>query len=237
MQTLAQGAQALGLRLNDTQISQFQSYYRLLTEWNRSINLTRIVDREEVQVKHFLDSLSLIRAFTNGDISGLRVLDVGSGAGFPGVPLKIAFPSVCLSLLDSIGKKTKFLEHLIETLKLDRVHVVTARAETLAHDPVYRETFDLVVGRSVANLRTLLELTLPFSKVGGRVVLQKDASYADEPGGPANALSKLGGQLERVLEVDLEGLGPDRRLIVVSKTLPTPVEYPRRLGVPLRHPL
>ena len=237
MQTLAQGAQALGLQLNDSQISQFQSYYRLLIEWNRSINLTRIVDREDVQVKHFLDSLSLIRAFPNGDISGLRVLDVGSGAGFPGVPLKIAFPSVHLSLLDSVGKKTRFLEHLIETLKLDGVHVAAARAETPAHDPVYRETFDLVVSRSVANLRTLLELTLPFSKVGGRVVLQKDASYADEPGGPANALSKLGGQLERVLQVDLEGLGPDRKLIVVSKTLPTPLEYPRRPGVPLRHPL
>ncbi len=237
MQTLVRGAQALGLRLNDSQISQFESYHRLLIEWNRTTNLTRIVDREDVQVKHFLDSLSLIRAFPNGDISGLRVLDVGSGAGFPGVPLKIAFPPVHLSLLDSIGKKTKFLEQLIETLELDRVHVVTARAETLAHEPVYRETFDLVVGRSVANLRTLLELTLPFSKVGGRVVLQKDASYADEPGGPANALSKLGGELERVLQVDLEGLGPDRKLIVVSKTLPTPLEYPRRPGVPLRHPL
>ena len=237
MRTLARGAEALGLELNDTQISQFEAYYRLLTEWNRKVNLTRIVDREEVQMKHFLDSLSLLRALPSGDLSGLRVLDVGSGPGFPGVPLKIAFPSVRLLLLDSVGKKTRFLEHLIELLKLDRVDVSTARAETLAHDPGYRQTFDLVVSRSVATLRALLELTLPFSKIGGRVVLQKDASYKDEPGEPTDALSMLGGSLEGVLKVDLEGLGPDRRLIVVSKVLPTPLEYPRRPGAPLRHPL
>ena len=237
MRTLVQGAEALGLELNDTQISQFEAYYCLLTEWNRKMNLTRIVDREEVLMKHFLDSLSVLRALPKGDLSGLRVLDVGSGAGVPGVPLKIAFPDVHLSLLDSVRKKTRFLKHLTEVLKVDQVDVVTARAETLAHDPAYRQTFDLVVSRSVAAVRALLELTLPFCKVGGRVVLQKDASYVDEPGDPTEAISTLGGALEGVLKVDIEGFGPDRRLIVVSKTLPTPLKYPRRPGVPVRRPL
>ena len=237
METLIKGAIGLGLKLDEDQIGKFEAYYRELIDWNQRVNLTRIIDREAVQVKHFLDSLSVVRALSGIDWQSLNILDVGTGAGFPGVPLKILYPRMELTLLDSVRKKTDFLGHLITTLNLDGVLVINERAETLAHDTTYRESFDAVVSRAVAPLSVVLELTLPFCKIGGRVVCQKDASFEQEPGDVNRALSLLGGRLEEVIPVELEGLNRQRRLVVIAKDSPTPEKYPRRPGMPARRPL
>ncbi|MEE9199097.1 MAG: 16S rRNA (guanine(527)-N(7))-methyltransferase RsmG [Dehalococcoidia bacterium] len=237
MEILIRGAQRLGLPLSPAQVERFEVYYRELIDWNRRVNLTRIIGREEVQVKHFLDSLTVAKALPSPVPPGLRALDIGSGAGLPGVPLKILYPKMEMCLMDSVGKKTAFLEHLVATLGLEGVQVVTGRAETLAHDEAYRERFDLVVSRAVTVLAALLELTLPFCKIGGRVIAQKDASYEREPGDVDRALALLGGRLEEVLPIELEGISNERRLVVISKAESTPGKYPRRPGVPARRPL
>ena len=167
----------------------------------------------------------------------MRLLDVGSGAGFPGIPLKIARNSLSLFLLDSIGKKTRFLEHLTRDLGLEDVTVLTGRAETLARRDDLRESFDFVVSRAVAPLSTLLEFTLPFCRVGGKVVAQKIASYKNEPGNFRHALSELGGSFRLEVPVSVEGLDQDRRLLLFQKTSPTPDRYPRRPGIPAKRPL
>ena len=237
MDKLIRGADELGLELNPAQLEKFEVYYRELIDWNKRVNLTRIVGREEVQVKHFLDSLTVVTALPQANWSTLRVLDVGSGAGLPGIPLKILYPQMETYLLDSVRKKTAFLEHLVNRLGLEGVYVLTGRAEDLAHDATLRESFDVVVSRAVAALATLLELTLPFCKIGGRVIAQKEAIYESERGDPDTALTLLGGQLDEVLPVQIEGLSPERRLIVIRKTDPTPTKYPRRPGIPAKRPL
>ena len=231
------GTAKLGLKLDDDHIRKFETYYQELIDWNQRVNLTRIVAREEVQVKHLLDSLSVAKALPEIDQPSFKMLDVGTGAGFPGVPLKIIYPRVELTLLDSLRKKTDFLMHLVTALNLEGVDVVTERAETLAHNADYRESFDAVVSRAVAPLSALLEITLPFCKIGGRVICQKDASYEREPGDVNRALSLLRGRLEEVVPVELEGLSKERRLVVVTKDSATPDKYPRRPGVPARRPL
>ncbi|MFQ5933473.1 MAG: 16S rRNA (guanine(527)-N(7))-methyltransferase RsmG [Dehalococcoidia bacterium] len=237
MKTLIRGAKKLGLELDAAQVEQFETFYKVLTEWNTRINLTRIVDREGVQLKHFLDSLTIVKALPHADLSGLRILDVGSGAGFPGVPLKILNPQIKLCLLDSVGKRTAFLRHLVDALGLSAVDVVTARAETLAHDPAYRDSFDVVLSRAVAPLAALLELALPFCKIGGRFIAQKDVSYKNEPGDLPRALSLLGGELIEEIPVKLEGLDASRCLVIITKVRRTPQKYPRGPGVPARRPL
>ena len=237
MKKLIEGAKALGLGLSPDQLEKFRLYYRELVQWNRRVNLTRIVGYEDVQLKHFLDSLTVVGALPPGDWASLKVLDVGSGAGLPGVPLKILYPEIEMWLLDSVRKKTAFLDHLVEVLELGNVRVLTGRAEALAHDPALRETFDVVLSRAVTALTSLLELTLPFCKVGGRVIAQKAASYEAEPGCLQRALELLGGRLEGAIPVDVQGLSPERRLVVVSKVSPTPAKYPRRSGVPTKRPL
>ena len=237
MDTLIKGSRSLGLELSNIQLEQFELYFQLLTEWNKKTNLTRIVDYREVQAKHFLDSLSVLAAQLPNLPNGLKLLDVGTGAGFPGVPLRIVCPSMSLYLLDSVWKKTSFLGHLTQTLGLSDVNILTGRAEDLARYKELRETFDVVVSRSVAPLSVLSELTLPFCKLGGVVVSQKNASYKSEPGDAFNAIKMLGGQFEREVQIDLNGLSRDRRLVVVSKIDYTPNRYPRKAGIPVRRPL
>ena len=200
------------------------------------MNLTAVIERREVQVKHFLDSLSLYSVCTGGPTEGLRVVDVGAGAGFPGLPLKMALPDINLTLLESAGKKTRFLEHVISVLGLDGVEVLTGRAEELAREVGLREDFDLAVSRGVAKLPVLLEYTLPFCRVGGRAALLK-RNVQREVDGAAAALDALGGRLGVIHPVQLSRLNDGRVIVTVDKVEPTPERYPRRPGMPVKRPL
>jgi 16S rRNA (guanine527-N7)-methyltransferase len=217
-------------------VEQFQHYYQELVEWNKRVNLTAIVDYEGVQVKHFLDSLSVTLALEEGRMVGgedFRFLDVGAGAGLPGLPLKILYPGLNLVLLDSTAKKTAFLRHLAARLGLEDVEVETGRAEELAHQPRYREQFDVVVSRAVAALPSLAELTLPFCRVGGIFIAQKRGQIGQEIEDATRAIGILGGELREVKRVELEGLA-GHLLVVVAKRSPIPQRYPRRPGIPWR---
>lgn len=234
MERLIAGAKRLGLSLTPRQVESFQVYYEELIHWNKRVNLTTIVDYEEVQLKHFLDSLSVALAIK--DIPSL-VIDVGTGAGMPGVPLKILLPNISLTLVDSTRKKTDFLNHLVARLGLEGVEVLTTRAEHLAHDEGYRERFDLVLSRGVARLATLAELALPLCAVGGSFISQKKGDIDGEIEAATAAIAILGGQLREVKRFRLEELGEERALVVIDKQAPTPQRYPRRAGIPQKRPL
>jgi 16S rRNA (guanine527-N7)-methyltransferase len=233
MQKLIEGAQRLGLTLTPRQIERFQVYYDELIDWNRRMNLTAIVDYDEVQVKHFLDSLTVSAAFS--DIPS-TVVDVGTGAGLPGMALKIVHPEIDLTLIDSVQKKALFLNHLVGVLTLDGVEIVTGRAEELAHDECYRERFDAVLARGVARMAVLAELTLPFCAVGGVCVAMKKREDHGEVDAADAALRMMGGRLRRVVGIDLPEL-TDRALVVIDKVKSTPDKYPRRSGIPQKRPL
>ncbi len=237
LEILRTGARRLGICLESNQLDQFQTYYDELSDWNRRANLTSITGYAEVQVKHFLDSLTVCLAAGNLLSSGARVVDIGSGAGFPGIPLKIAFPATDLHLIESVGKKTAFLERLAERLAVDGVNVHTGRAETLAREPELRESFDLALVRGVAKLPLLLEYALPFCRAGGMTVALKHGALKAELEAAANALSKLGGKVGAALRVELEGLTDDRVVMAIEKVSPTPDRYPRRTGIPAKRPL
>ena len=236
MNLLDRGASDLGLVLTAPQLEQFQTYYRELADWNQRVNLTAITEYREIQVKHFLDSLSTYLAFPKGPTSCIRLVDVGAGAGFPGLPLKLAFPQIHLILVESVGKKSRFLDHLVSVLGLSGVVVRTGRAEQLAHESELRESCDLAVSRGVAKLSTLLEYTLPFCRVGGRVALLK-RGIDQELAGAAAALKVLGGRLGDIYPVHIPGLDDGRVILTVDKVEPTPDKYPRRPGLPAKRPL
>ena len=238
LETLSHGVKQLGLVLTPKQTQQFQVYYEELVEWNKKINLTAITDYQEVQLKHFLDSLTLVPALqdTPWAKGEFTLLDVGTGAGMPGLPLKIFLPEIRLVLLDSVAKKTAFLKHLAGRLGLDYVNILTGRAEEVAHDTDYREKFDLVVSRAVTRLPTLLELTLPFCRQGGLTIAQKKGAIEAELSRAAMAIDILGGKVKEVRKIDLELL-EQRSLVIVEKVSPTPQRYPRRTGVPAKRPL
>ncbi len=241
MELLKSGATELGVTLTDHQLDQFETYFKELAEWNKRANLTAIIEYEAVQVKHFLDSLTVW--LTARDIlassteTPVRVMDVGSGAGLPGLALKIAYPDIELALVESVAKKTAFMRHMVETLELEGVSVYTGRAEELARGKDLRDGFDLVVVRALAKLPLLLEFGLPFCKTGGSLVALKHGGDGSEQDEAANALSELNGFIERVSTVRVEGLTDDRVVISVKKTAPTPNRYPRAVGVPGKRPL
>jgi 16S rRNA (guanine527-N7)-methyltransferase len=231
---LSDRAREFGIELSPAQREAFQLYLRELAAWNARFNLTAITEPEQVIVKHFLDSLSIAPIIQ--PLPAATLIDIGSGAGFPGVPLKIAMPSLRVTLLDSTGKKVQFLKYLITELKLGEAVALHARAEELAHDPAYREKYDVAVARAVAELSTLLEYALPFVRVGGLFVAQKGVDVAEELDHAGAALSQLGGRLRERVPVQLPGLEP-RYLIVVEKTGHTPAQYPRGAGAPRKKPI
>ena len=237
MEKLLAGAKSLGITLTSTQGEQFRSFYRELVETNKRINLTTVLGWEEVQIRHFLDSLTLSLVLSPQTLTSGRVVDVGSGAGLPGIPMKIAFPDMSLCLVDSMSKRTAFLAHLIEVLGLKGVEIYTGRAEELAHRPDLREGFDGVFSRAVAKLRTLAELTLPFCRVGGVCVAQKQGDIKGELEEASRAIQTQGGSLKEIKEVTLEGLIKPRVLVVLEKVSLTPSKYPRRPGMPAKRPL
>jgi 16S rRNA (guanine527-N7)-methyltransferase len=237
METLKAGAKELGLELSPAQLEQFASYYHELLEWNKRVNLTAITGYEEVQLKHFLDSLTIILAWPLETGTGLRVIDVGTGAGLPGIPLKIAFPTINLVLLEATAKKADFLSHISQRLGLASVEIVVGRVEEVAHQPRYREKFDVVLSRAVAALPTLVELTLPLCAVGGCFIAQKKGPIEDEIAQAVRAISLLGGKLSEVKRVDLSSLPNERYLVVIDKLSPNPEQYPRRPGIPAKRPL
>ncbi len=238
MEKLVIGVERLGLKLTTKQLDQFELFYSKMSKWNQKVNLTTITDYQEVQIKHFLDSLTVIQAFHHlMKTPPERVIDIGTGAGFPGIPLKILIPAIQLTLVDSITKKTAFLEYITEKLELKNTNIVTTRAEELGHNEHYREQFDLVLSRSVASLPTLLELTLPFCMTGGIFVSQKLARVKPEIDRATKAMRVLGGRLKEIIPILLPESTDKRCLVIFDKISPTPDEYPRRPGIPMKRPI
>lgn len=234
-QNLKEKALQLNIDLNDKQLEQFHTFYEMLIEKNKVMNLTAITEEEEVIDKHFIDSLSCSRVMDMTKVK--RVIDVGTGAGFPGIPLKIAFPEINLVLLDSLNKRVKFLNEVIEALSLTGVQAVHGRAEDAARDKQLRASFDLCVSRAVANLSTLSEYCIPFVKVNGYFVSYKSRKGMEEMETADRCMKLLGSKIEKVDEFQLCDQDSDRLLIKIKKCKGTSKEYPRKAGTPSKNPL
>lgn len=232
-----QDLQALSIELSDTQLKQFMDYYQLLVSWNSFMNLTAITEFQEVCKKHFIDSLSLIFAFPELSRSAATVIDVGTGAGFPGIPLKIAFPDLKVTLLDSLNKRVVFLNQVIQDLSLSDIVALHGRAEDYAKNEQYRESYDLCVSRAVSNMTTLSEYCIPFVKIGGCFICYKSEKVAEEYERARSAIDILGGKLERQSEFMLPDSDIYRNLFVIMKEKSTPLKYPRKAGLPQKDPL
>ncbi len=236
MQVLSQYAQQLlSLRLSRSQISALELYERELSDWNTRLNLTAIRDPQEIHIKHFLDSLTCLLVMRESPPGAL--IDVGTGAGFPGIPLKIIFPKMQLTLVESVGKKAEFCRHVVNILDLTAVEVIQERAEALGHDLRYRGRYDWAVARAVAILPILAEYLLPFVRVGGNMLAMKGESGPAEAHSAEHAIKILGGHLRQLMRVTLPGVAEERYLVIVNKVAATPSGYPRKVGVPAKRPL
>jgi 16S rRNA (guanine527-N7)-methyltransferase len=236
MEKLAHDAQRLfNVHLTGRQMMSLLAYERELLEWNRKFNLTAIRDAESIRTKHFLDSFSCVLAWKANPPHCL--VDVGTGAGFPGIPLKILYPAMKLTLVESVGKKAMFCQHIVSVLGLENVDVIQARAEDLGHRPEHRESYDWAVARAVANLNVLSEYLLPLVAVGGKMIAQKGESGPAEAQSAERAMKMLGGKLRQLITVNLPGVADDRYLVLVDKVAATPPKYPRKAGVPAKQPL
>lgn len=224
-----------GLRLTPKQLAAFALYQQELLAWNEQFNLTAIRDEAGIRTKHFLDSLSCLMALR--EPAPTRLMDIGSGAGFPGIPLKIVLPNLHLILVESVGKKVTFLKHIVEKLALDKVDILLARVEDVGQNPIYREKQDWVMARAVANLPTLVEYLLPLARIGGAVLAQKGENGPAEAHAAERPIKLLGGHLRRLEKITLPGVADERYLVVIDKVAATPPQYPRRVGVPLKTPL
>lgn len=224
-----------GLKLTESQISAFNRYFELLVEWNEKINLTAITEPREVAIKHMVDSLSCYQEdLFKGDVS---LIDVGTGAGFPGLPLKIFCPNIKLTLLDSLNKRVKFLQLVVDELGLENVEVIHARSEEAARNKKYREKFDLATARAVARLPIISEYCLPFVKLNGHFIALKGRQYEEEMIEGKKAISILGGKIEKAIPVKLPELEDKRAVVYIKKEKITPKTYPRKAGTPERNPI
>lgn len=221
-------------QIEKTAIDNFQIYYEMLIDWNEKINLTAITEENDVAIKHFLDSLNAAKGMVK---PGMKVIDVGTGAGFPGLPVKIANPKIELTLVDSLNKRINFLNEVISSLGLDGVNTVHSRAEDLGVNKDYREKYDMCVSRAVSNLTTLCELCLPFVKVGGYFVSLKGPKAEEEIKEANRAISLLGGEFERMENYDLSDTDLNHNIVVIKKISQTPTKYPRKAPKPSKEPL
>lgn len=235
MQRLVQKLSQFHISLTQHQVKQFETYYRMLVETNKVMNLTAITELGEVIDKHFVDSVSIAKVKDMTD--SIRVLDLGTGAGFPGIPLKIVFPQLEIVLLDSLNKRIKFLNTVIEELDLSGITALHGRAEDYAKNSDYREQFDLCVSRAVANLSTLSEYCLPFVKQGGQFIPYKSGKASEELTAASKAISILGGKVIDSREFLLPDTDITRDFIIIKKKKPTPGKYPRKAGLPAKEPL
>jgi 16S rRNA (guanine(527)-N(7))-methyltransferase GidB len=226
----------LGLELTDDQLAQFERYYELLVEWNEKMNLTGITERAAVYEKHFYDSLTVASAADLND-EVLALADIGSGAGFPSIPLKIAYPSLKVTIVDSLAKRIRFLDEVVSQLGLKDVTCVHGRAEDIARLPDHRDQYDVVTARAVARLAGLNELCLPFAKTGGMFVSMKGSDIQEELDESRYSLDKLGAKLMEVKRLELPIEKSERHLVIIAKTSATAKAYPRKAGVPLKTPL
>jgi 16S rRNA (guanine527-N7)-methyltransferase len=236
MENLSREVRALlGIDLTHSQLEAFEGYRNALLAWSNVHNLTAILDPEQIRLKHFLDSTSCYLAMRGSPMAS--VVDVGAGAGFPGIPLKIVFPSIRLVLIESIGKKADFLKHVVEILSLEDVQVLQERAETLGHAISHREQYDWAVARAVASMPVLMEYLLPFVRIGGSALALKGESGPAEAQSALRSIQLLGGRLNQITQVSLPGVTEERFLLSVLKTAATPANYPRRVGIPAKRPL
>ena len=225
----------LDITFSEKQQAQFYRYYELLVEWNKVMNLTGITEYEEVNEKHFIDSLSLVKVLDINKIN--TVIDVGTGAGFPGIPLKIAFPHLKVTLLDSLNKRIKYLDTVIDELELKDIHTIHGRAEEYARKEEYREKYDLAVSRAVANLSTLSEYCVPYVKVGGMFVPYKSGEIDEEVKAAQTAIKVLGGKQTEVVKFTLPGSDINRSFVKIQKVKSTGKKFPRRAGLPAKEPI
>jgi len=236
MDSLIQDAKTLfNVHLTARQVMALINYEKELMEWNQKFNLTAIRDVESIRTKHFLDSYSCVLAWKANPPH--RLIDVGTGAGFPGIPLKIIYPTMHVTLVESVGKKAMFCQHIVQTLGLENVEVIQARAEDLGQKPAHRETYDWAVARAVANLNILSEYLLPLVKLGGTMLAQKGDTGPAEAQTAEKAMKILGGKLKQLIPVNLPGVADDRYLVLVDKVAATPPKYPRKAGIPMKTPL
>lgn len=224
-----------GIPLTSWQLSQYHTYFQTLVEWNEKMNLTAITEQSEVYLKHFYDSISA--AFYFDFNRPLKVCDVGAGAGFPSIPLKIAFPELHITIVDSLNKRINFLDHLAKKLQLDHVQFIHDRAETFGQNPAYREAYDLVTARAVARLSVLSELCLPLAKVGGTFIAMKAANAEEEFQAGKKAISTLGGKITDIHSFTLPIEQSERNIMIIHKEKPTPKKFPRKPGVPNKTPI
>jgi 16S rRNA (guanine527-N7)-methyltransferase len=225
----------LGIRLTTAQVDALDTYEKELLLWNEQVNLTAIRSPEQIRIKHFLDSLTCLLVIK--DPSRCKIIDVGTGAGFPGLPLKIFYPSIQLTLVESVGKKANFCRHIIQILGLEGVQVLQDRAENVGRMPEHRQQYDWATARAVAVMNVLVEYLLPLVKVGGAALAMKGSSAPAEAQEAEQAIRLLGGHLRKLVPVTLPGVVEERYLIVVDKIVATPDLYPRRVGQPSKHPI
>jgi 16S rRNA (guanine527-N7)-methyltransferase len=231
----SEAEQYLNLSLSEDQVSRLTSFAELLVKWNQKFNLTAIRTAEDIRIKHILDSLSCQLAMDGTSVS--RMIDIGSGAGFPGIPLKVLFPEMQLSLVESVTKKTQFLSHIVQELGLSKVEIFTERAEVIGQQAGHRESYDWAAARAVAGLPILCEYLLPLVKIGGYMLAQKGETAPSELAQAQPAIKVLGGEVANNIPVRLPGVPQSRYLVVIQKVRPTPEKYPRRAGIPTKRPI
>lgn len=234
-QRLIENMKMISVELTDKQVSQFIKFYEMLVEWNKVMNLTGITEYDEVVMKHFVDSLSIVKV--NGFDNVTTIIDVGTGAGFPGIPLKIVFPEIKITLLDSLNKRIKFLNAVIDELELENIETIHGRAEDFSKKEDYREQYDLCVSRAVANLATLSEYCLPYVKEDGYFLPYKSGDIKEEAANSKKAVKILGGSIEDIISFEIPDTDMARTILKIHKTKATPKRFPRKAGLPTKEPI